>query len=591
MNEKWSKTLIRFIKPCKGKLILSIISALISVAGGLIPYIGVYKIIIMFVNKQATFEKALFWGIICVLGHVIKLSFYALSTTLSHISAYTILEQIRLKISQKLMTAPLGNVMDEPIGKIKNIIVDRVETIEVPLAHVIPEGISNFCLSIAIFVYVMSIDWRMGLAGIITIPLAGIAYGGALKSYNKLYKNYMESSNYVNGVIVEYIEGIEVIKAFNQSSSSYKKYSDAVKMFLDYTLQWFRSTWKSMNLGAAILPSTLLGTMPIGMILYLKGSLSPSNMVMCMLLSMGLVNPLMTFTTFLNDVKSIEYAIRDANVYLNLPELEQSEEKVSLKGFNVELQDVSFSYFNKSSNYALKNFNLYIPEGKFYALVGPSGSGKSTVGRLINRFWDVTGGKIKIGDVNIRDIPLCQLASKISYVTQDNFLFNCSIKENIKLGNPNATDKEVYKAAKLAMCDEFIKKLDKGYDTEAGDAGRGLSGGEKQRIAIARAILKDAPIVILDEATAFTDPENEEEIQKSIAYLTKGKTLIVIAHRLSTVKDADKIIVLKEGKIESSGTHESLLQSSNLYKEMWLAHIGAKNWSVNEGRKGGEYCV
>lgn len=244
------------------------------------------------------------------------------------------------------------------------------------------------------------------------------------------------------------------------------------------------------------------------------------------------------------------------------------------------------TYDKESGKQVLSHINLKIPEGKFTALVGPSGGGKSTIARLIARFWDVNDGKITIGGVDIRSMPLAQLADIVSFVTQDNFLFNCSIKENIRLGNPDATDEEVYAAAKAACCDEFIQKLDNGYDTMAGDAGNRLSGGEKQRISIARMILKNAPIVILDEATAFTDQENEEKIQQSIAALTKGKTLLVIAHRLSTIKNADQIIVLQNGQVENTGTHQQLLDGDSLYRDMWEAHIGAQNWSAGSGKGG-----
>ena len=239
---------------------------------------------------------------------------------------------------------------------------------------------------------------------------------------------------------------------------------------------------------------------------------------------------------------------------------------------------MTFSYTGKEN--VIHDVNLAIPEGAFYALVGPSGGGKSTLARLVARFWDPTEGAIQIGGVNIKDIPLTELADQVSFVTQDNFLFNCSILENIRLGNPQATDEQVLEAARKAQCDEFINKLEQGYQSSAGEAGDRLSGGERQRIAIARAILKNAPIVILDEATSFTDPENEAKIQEAIAELTRGKTLLVIAHRLSTIKNADRILLIEKGRIAQSGTHEELLESSDLYRDMWQAHIGAKKWSV-----------
>ena len=294
----------------------------------------------------------------------------------------------------------------------------------------------------------------------------------------------------------------------------------------------------------------------------------------------------MNFTTYINETKEIEYAVHDVDKLLHAEELPDIGSPAEIQSKEIVLHNVSFSYDKESGKQALSHVDLKIPEGKFTALVGPSGGGKSTIARLIARFWDVDGGKITIGGTDIRNMPLSQLTDLVSFVTQDNFLFNCSIKENIRLGNPKASDEEVYAAAKAACCDTFIRELEHGYDTAAGDAGNRLSGGEKQRISIARMILKNAPIVILDEATAFTDQENEEKIQKSIAALTKGKTLLVIAHRLSTIKNADQIIVLQNGQVENIGTHQQLLDGDSLYRDMWQAHIGAQNWSASSGKGG-----
>ena len=386
--------------------------------------------------------------------------------------------------------------------------------------------------------------------------------------------------------VLDRLDLLQFIKAFNQSSSSYEKFTKAVQSFKDYTLKWYQSTWKLMNFISAVLPSTFLGTLPIGMYLYWTGSLAPQDLVMCLILSLGIVGPLMNFTTYVNETKTVEYAVHDVDKLLHVEELPDTGKPVEVQSKDIQLQDVSFSYDKESGKQVLSHINLKIPEGKFTALVGPSGGGKSTIARLIARFWDVNDGKITIGGVDIRSMPLAQLADIVSFVAQDNFLFNCSIKENIRLGNPDATDEEVYAAAKAACCDEFIQKLDNGYDTMAGDAGNRLSGGEKQRISIARMILKNAPIVILDEATAFTDQENEEKIQQSIAALTKGKTLLVIAHRLSTIKNADQIIVLQNGQVENTGTHQQLLAGDALYRDMWEAHIGAQNWSAGSGKGG-----
>lgn len=579
------KTVFSFAGECKGKMTLSVLFAVLSVAGGIVPYLSVYQIIIGFFEGVPTITNILFWAAVGAAGYIVKLLFYGISTTLSHISAYKILENIRLTATARLMRAPLGVTLGITAGNLKNIIVDRVETIELPLAHMIPEGISNLLLPVAVYACLITIDWRMALAALICVPLGAVVYAVMMRNYNQQYASFMAANNHVNSVIVEYVEGIEVIKAFGRTGSSYEKFAAAVSDFKNFTLAWFNSTWKLMNLGGAILPSTLLGILPVGVLLYIQGSLTQAELTMCMILSLGIVGPVTWFTTAVNDYKSIEYAINDVSKLLNLPELPDAAEPVVISGYGVELCDVSFSY-NENHGDVLHNINLNIPEGSFTALVGPSGGGKSTVARLIARFWDVREGSIRIGGVDIRKIPLSQLTGIVSFVTQDNFLFNCSLLENIRLGKPGASDEEVFAAARAAQCGEFIDRLEHGWNTTAGEAGGKLSGGERQRIAIARAILKNAPVVILDEATAFTDSENEDKLQRSIGMLTKGKTLLVIAHRLSTIRNADQIVLLKDGQIDDTGMQQELLDRSSLYRELWQAHTGAKAWSVGSTEGG-----
>ena len=584
-KDNWVKILFSFAAPCKGKMALSVFCAILSVAGGFIPFWAVYEILLAFINQNVTLNGILIWCLVGAAGYLLRVACHGISTILAHISAYTILEGIRLKIADRLMKAPLGEVMGRRIGYLKNIIMDKVEDLEPPLAHMIPELTSNLLLPVAIFIWMLVIDWRMGLAVLIAPVLAMIPMFFLMRNYNSQYAAYMEANNHVNSIIIEYVEGIEVVKAFNQSTSSYEKFVNAVQSFKEFTLAWFKSTWKTMNLMMAIMPTTLLGVLPVGLLLVQNGSISPAELAMGIILSLSIVGPLMKATTFINEAKSMEYAVEAANELLNLPMLPDSGKIVSIPRNDIVLEHVTFSYDGSEQNEVLHDVNLELPEGSFTALVGPSGGGKSTIARLIARFWDVTGGNITIGGKNIKELPIRQLSELVSFVTQDNFLFNCSLKENIRLGNPNATDEEVYAAAKAACCDEFIVRLDKGYDTPAGDAGKRLSGGEKQRIAIARAILKNAPIVILDEATAFTDPQNEDKIQKSIMALSKGKTLLVIAHRLSTIQNADQIVVLKKGRIVDCGKQGELLKRCPLYADMWKAHIGAKNWSVSEKKE------
>ena len=589
MKERtWLGILLSFAAPCRGKMAASVVLAILSVAGGFVPYLGVYQIIRLFLERQASWEGILFWCGVCLAGYAIKVAGYALSTMLAHVSAYTILEGLRLQAADRLMGAPLGEVDSRPIGAMKSTIVDRIEDIEPPLAHMIPELSSNILLPLVVAIAMFAIDWRMGLALLVTIPVALIPMAFGLRTYNKNYAAYMAANAHVNSVIVEYVEGIQVVKAFSQGERSYQKFANAVRSFRDFTMDWFRCTWASMNLCLSILPTTLLGTLPVGVYLYQTGVLDPAQVTLCLMMALGIVSPLMSATAFINSMKSMQFAVKDTRELLDLPQLSQAKQEADLDGSGIRFRNVSFSYGGTGGAEVLHDLELHIPQGSFTALVGPSGGGKSTIARLAARFWDVTAGSITLGGRDIREMPLKQLSQAISFVTQDNYLFDCSLKENIRLGKPDASDEEVLAAARAAQCEEFLARLDRGWDTPAGEAGKQLSGGERQRIAIARAILKDAPIVILDEATAFTDPENEDKIQSSIMALSKGKTLLVIAHRLSTIQNADQIVVLEKGHIVDQGTQAELLRRCPLYQKLWQAHIGAQGWAVTSGAKEGQ---
>ncbi|MBE6828848.1 MAG: ABC transporter ATP-binding protein [Ruminococcaceae bacterium] len=588
-KKSWFSSLLSFAAYCKGKIIASVIFSVISVTAGLIPYLSVYKILEAFIQNRIDTETIFTWSGIAAGAYLIKTLFFGISTALSHISAYVILEKLRLLVADKFLRAPLGEVTDKPIGEIKNMIVDKIESIEPPLAHVIPEASGNLVLPLVSILILAAIDWRMALASLVTVPLTMIPFSMLMKSSGNNYEKYMKSSNTVSSVIVEYIEGIQVIKTFGQTGRSYEKFSNAIVDYRRFILDWMSSTWVTMKLCVALFPSTLLGALPVGLLLCVKGALTPAELCLCVMIAMSMVGSLAHLEVFMNEIKQMGFIIRDTQSFLDMPELPQPAGPAPLNGFDVRLSGVRFSYTGKEKDEVLHGIDLHLPQGGFTALVGPSGGGKSTVAKLIARFWDVTGGSITIGGTDIRDMPLSQLSSLVSFVTQDNYLFQCSLLENIRIGNPGATDGEVRAAAKAAQCDGFISKLENGYDTPAGEAGSRLSGGEKQRIAIARMILKNAPIVILDEATAFTDPENEDKMQRSISELTRGKTLLVIAHRLSTIKNADNIVVLKDGGILAQGRQEDLLNGCPLYREMWKAHIGAKAWTVSQRKEAGAH--
>ncbi len=585
-GKRWILILLSFAAGSRWKMGLALICSLISVMGGFIPYVCLYRIMRLFVFEAPEAGPFLFWCGISMAGYIIYILFFGFSTALSHGAAYHILYGLRQSIADRLMKAPLGNVTGNAIGHLKNIMLDKVEGVERPLAHMIPELGANIVLALLVFGYLFVLDWRMGLASLLTFPIAAIPMLASGKDFHEKYAAYMAANDHVNSVIVEYVEGIEVVKAFHQSANSYEKFHEAVLSFRQFTLDWFQSSWKSMNLIMSILPATFLGTLPIGLILYKQGKIDPASFIMCLILALSLLPVLMKATAFITEMKSMQYNVNGARELLDMEILPDNEEKLPVQGYHIIFGNVSFSYSGKREEDVLHHLNFQIREGSFTALVGPSGSGKSTVAKLIARFWDVTEGKILIGGTDIKQLSLKQLADLVSFVTQENFLFNCSLKENIRLGKPEATDQEVYAAARAACCDEFIKSLEKGYDTPAGEAGKTLSGGERQRIAIARAILKNAPIIILDEATAFTDPLNEDKIQKSIVELTRGKTLLIIAHRLSTIQNADQIIVLEKGSFVEGGTQDSLLKSCPLYRSMWNAHIGARDWFVSKKQEG-----
>ena len=583
-KEHWVKTLFSFAGPCKGKMTLSVLCAILSVAGGFVPFWAVYEILLLFINRTATLNNIMLWCLVGVGGYLIRVICFGISTILAHISAYTILEGIRLKIANRLMRAPLGAVMGRRIGYLKNIIMDKVEDLEPPLAHMIPELTSNLLLPVAIFIWLLAIDWRLGLAVLIAPVLAMIPMFFLMRNYNSQYAAYMEANNHVNNVIIEYVEGIEVVKAFNQSTSSYEKFVGAVKSFKDFTLAWFKSTWKTMNLMMAIMPTTLLGVLPIGLLLTQSGSITPAELAMGIILSLSIVGPLMKATTFINEAKSMEYAVEAANELLNLPVLPDSGRIVPIRHTDIVLQDVSFSYDGTEQNEVLHDISLKMPQGSFTALVGPSGGGKSTVARLIARFWDVQSGSVKVGCIDVRDMDYNEWMNQVSIVFQDTNLFKMSIADNVAFYTPGASRDNILRALHLAQCDDILEKLPDGADTVIGTKGVYLSGGEMQRISLARAILKDAPVVLLDEATAFADAENEHLIQKALDELLRGKTVLMIAHRLSTVVHADQICVLERGTIVERGTHNELLKLNGVYAHMFHEYQNSISWRIG-GKK------
>lgn len=582
MKEKKSiiQWLAEFASRYKYLYIFSVISAVIGVLSGIIPYVIMGKIIAELIkgnNDMSWYVSqviwmAIFW-IIRVLGH-------AISTTCSHKATFHVLGNMRKRVCDKLSKLPLGYVKETPSGTLKNIIVERIDSIETTLAHILPEFTSNLLAPICVFIYLLVLDWRMALVSLISLPLGLIAYMCMMIGYEDSYKNTVVKTKNLNDTAVEYINGIEVIKAFGKAHNSYEKFKVAAREGADCYIEWMRRCNVFFSFAMVLTPCTAISVLPIGGIFVKNGSLDISTFIMCVILSFGLITPIITVMSYSDDLarlKTIMGEITDVLVQKELDRPQEDTEKV--KDYSITMKDVRFSY---KDDEVLHGINLSIPEGTVNAFVGPSGSGKSTIAKLIASLWDSDSGTIEIGGIDIKKLSLEEYNRRIAYVAQDNYLFDDTIRENIRMGRLDATDEEVEEAARRSGCDEFIRHLENGYDTVVGGAGGHLSGGERQRISIARAMLKDAPIVILDEATAYTDPENEAVIQSSVAKLAQGKTLIVIAHRLSTIVDADNIFVIKDGNVFEQGTHNKLLELGGLYKDMWEAHISARD-TVKEG--------
>jgi len=571
-NESLS-ALLWMAKYSKYKLIFSVVIAILGVVSGMVPYFMISKITLEALKGETEFKRMMFYIGIILLGYTGKIVFHAISTTLSHKAAYSILKRIREKLAYALYVQPLGEVLSKPSGEHKTIIVDTVERIEQPLAHIIPELISNVLVSVGMFLYIALVDWRLGILALGTMPISVFFYKGLMKRYAKYYKEYVKANNHMNAMIVEYVNGIETIKAFNHAQDSYGKYTQAVAANGSSKTSFFKKTLWHYSAVMYMMPATLLFVLPGALYLYMNASITAEALITCVVMSFGLVSPLIIAMNLTDGVAGLKTTIGEVLNILNKAQLNRPSNFVCLNHHGIEFNEVSFAYETEN---VLTDISFKTTPRSMTAIVGSSGSGKSTIGKLIMNFWNVKSGEITIGDVNINKVPLSQSSELISYVSQDNFLFNMSVKENIRIGKKEASDAAVIEAAKKASCHEFIMTLESGYETLVGDAGNRLSGGEKQRIAIARSILKDSPIIVLDEATAYTDPENEVIIQESINELVKNKSVIVIAHRLSTVKNAEQIIVMDQGEIVSKGTHEELMITSGHYNALWHAHTNSE---------------
>lgn len=572
------KKLFYYGKENNKTTILSIILLFFAALLLILPFLFIYQTIYAIVSEQKITTifilKEAMAILICL---IIQAVLYVKGLSLSHKAAYGTIMNIRVSLQNKMEKLPLGIIESKGVGAFKKIFTDDIDSFEQLLAHAIPEGISNALGTLLVLLGIFSCDWRLGVLVLIIVPLGLIPVMLMYKIGNKGMANYYTASQIMNNTIIEYVNGMEVVKVFNKSGESYKKLKTAVNNYRDYTLKWYRSCWPFMAIYQSFLPYTLLFALPVGSILVMKGIVGVAPFILALCLALGLGAPLLRTISFMSVVPQIRYKIEELEKVLDSPPVKEGQNFYQGKSYDICFEHVFFRYDEKE---VLHDINLNIKANTKVALVGESGAGKSTLAKLLIHYYDVNNGKIMIGNQNICDMRLEALNELIAYVSQDNFLFNMSLMENIRIGKPTASDEEVVAAAKKAQCMDFINRLSEGIYTKAGDSGNKLSGGERQRITLARAILKDAPIIVLDEATAFTDSENEIKIESVLSELVKHKTLIVIAHRLTTIVNAQQICILDKGNLVDCGTHKELLEKCEIYRNLWKANQDSTQWQI-----------
>ena len=509
------KKLFYYGKENNKTTILSIILLFFAALLLILPFLFIYQTIYAIVSEQKITTifvlKEAMAILICL---IIQAVLYVKGLSLSHKAAYGTIMNIRVSLQNKMEKLPLGIIESKGVGAFKKIFTDDIDSFEQLLAHAIPEGISNALGTLLVLLGIFSCDWRLGVLVLIIVPLGLIPVMLMYKIGNKGMANYYTASQIMNNTIIEYVNGMEVVKVFNKSGESYKKLKTAVNNYRDYTLKWYRSCWPFMAIYQSFLPYTLLFALPVGSILVMKGIVGVAPFILALCLALGLGAPLLRTISFMSVVPQIRYKIEELEKVLDSPPVKEGQNFYQGKSYDICFEHIFFRYDEKE---VLHDINLNIKTNTKVALVGESGAGKSTLAKLLIHYYDVNNGKIMIGNQNICDMRLEALNELIAYVSQDNFLFNMSLMENIRIGKPTASDEEVVAAAKKAQCMDFINRLSEGIYTKAGDSGNKLSGGERQRITLARAILKDAPIIVLDEATAFTDSENEIKIESVLS--------------------------------------------------------------------------
>ena len=570
------------VKPYMGEYMnytkKAILCVCIAIIFSVLPYFFLYQIIVPLISGQemtpVKVAVLIVLSAICMVGNALL---YVKGLSYSHYSAYNTLKNIRISLQKKLEVQPLGTIRELGNGRIKKVFTDDIETIELLLAHAIPEGIANLLIPIIVIISMFLVDWKLALLCIAALPIGMFAMGMMFKAGMEKMEPYYAAGAKMNNTIIEYINGMEVVKVFNRDGESYARLENDIISYRDFTLAWYKVCWPWMALYSSIIPCVALFALPIGGWLVLQGFSTLADFILVLCMSFAVGTPILKAMSFAGKIPQLNYKIDELEKLIENPPLKQSEKDFKGSGYDICFENVCFSY---KETEVLHSINLTLKEGEMTALVGESGSGKSTLAKLLVHFYDLDDGRITLGGQDISDMKIEALNEQISYVSQEQFLFNTSLYENILIGRPTATREEVLDAARRAQCDEFLARFPQGIDTMAGDGGKMLSGGERQRISLARALLKNAPVIVLDEATAFIDPENEEKMNAAISEVIAGKTVLVIAHRLHTIKNADKICVLNQGNIAAEGTHDELLLGSEEYRRLWKAAEESAVWEV-----------
>lgn len=552
----------------------------LGIVANVMPYFFLYQIISPLTKGEQIDLKFILIRVAAVAVCELVYSFaYVQGLTFSHVSAYNTLKNLRVSLQGKLEKQPLGNIQNLGTGRIKKIFTDDIDQIELLLAHAIPEGIANIFIPLLIIVLMFVINWRLGLLSLVPLVIGLFAMGMMMKSGFEKMNDYYESAARMNNTIIEYVNGMEVVKVFNKDGDSYKRFGEVVRSYRDFTIAWYKVCWPWMAVYSSIIPCLALLMLPVGSAMVLAGTVTLDKLILVICMSFAVGPSLLKALNFAGKFPQLDYKITELEKLMEHPPLKEGTSEFKGANKDISFENVRFGYEDEE---VLHGVSLEMKQGTTTALVGESGSGKSTLAKLLVHYYDLDEGSIKIGGQDITDMSLKALNEQVAFVSQEQFLFNTSLYENILIGKPDATREEVLEAAHRAQCDEFLERLPKGIETLAGDGGKQLSGGERQRISLARAILKNAPIIVLDEATAFMDPENEEKLNKAIDEIVKDKTVLVIAHRLSTVKNADKICVMKSGECIAADTHDNLLLSCPEYKKFWDASVSASTWKIKE---------